>query len=203
MEVIKVVALRDFAIQHLPRAQKVSTATPADQYQRSLFGIAVLVSPTAPAVQQAAAQLLRTALTLLIGPDDGGKLTAEQNRAIEQRMALDATELCMLTGDVIPWLPTLSAPPETALPASPTPTQPQVPATPPIPILQAGETQTTETAARYLGIATQTMRAWASEESGPIVPVRQGRRLGWPTAELTRLKREGWKPKSRNKTKKQ
>lgn len=197
MEIIKATALRDFAIQHLPRAQRVPQSMPAHQYQLTLYGVTALISPTAPAVQQAAAHLLRTALTLLIEWDDDGRLTPEQRHATEQQAIQDATELCALTGHTIPWLPALTALPPVAPPVPP----PQQPAStvPPPPLLQPGETQTTKVAAKYLGVTEQTMRSWVSNDNGPLRPVKQGTRNGWPTAELVRLKQSGWKSRSRKK----
>lgn len=200
MEIIKATALRDFAIQHLPRAQKVSPSMPAHQYQLTLYGVTALISPTAPAIQQAAATLLRSTLTLLIEWDDDGRLTPAQRHATEQQAIQDATELCTLTGHTIPWLPALSALPEPtpASPPAPPPQQP-APTVPPLPLLQPGETQTTKVAAKYLGVTEQTMRSWVSNDNGPLVPVKQGTRNGWPTAELVRLKRDGWESRSRKK----
>ena len=45
----------------------------------------------------------------------------------------------------------------------------------------------TRQAAFYLLREEQTLRVWASQENGPIRPVRVGRRLGWPMAEIRRL----------------
>ena len=45
----------------------------------------------------------------------------------------------------------------------------------------------TEQAAHYLLRAPQTLRGWACLENGPLRPVRVGRRLGWPVAEIKRL----------------
>lgn len=45
----------------------------------------------------------------------------------------------------------------------------------------------TACAAYWLGRKEQTLRAWASSESGPIRPVRLHRRLAWPVAEIRHL----------------
>jgi hypothetical protein len=42
----------------------------------------------------------------------------------------------------------------------------------------------TATAAFYLGRRPQTMRVWASAESGPIRPIRVHGRLAWPVADI-------------------
>lgn len=39
----------------------------------------------------------------------------------------------------------------------------------------------------YANIAEQTAWAWACKESGPVRPVRIGRRLGWPTKAVKQL----------------
>jgi hypothetical protein len=48
-------------------------------------------------------------------------------------------------------------------------------------------TVTTEAAAYYLNRKPQTLHIWACKENGPIRPLRIGRNLAWPTAELKRL----------------
>ena len=45
----------------------------------------------------------------------------------------------------------------------------------------------TRQAAFYLLREEQTLRVWASQENGPIRPVRVGRRLGWRMDEIRRL----------------
>ena len=46
---------------------------------------------------------------------------------------------------------------------------------------------TTAEAAFHLSLRPQTLRTWACFENGPLRPIRIGRRLAWPTAELRRL----------------
>jgi len=48
MERIKLTALRDFAIEHFPRAQQTRNKSHAneDDYHRALFGVAVLTLTT-------------------------------------------------------------------------------------------------------------------------------------------------------------
>lgn len=45
----------------------------------------------------------------------------------------------------------------------------------------------TAAAAYYLNRQQQTLRCWASLESGPIRPLRINGRLAWPVAELRRV----------------
>lgn len=45
----------------------------------------------------------------------------------------------------------------------------------------------TARAAYYLGRKPQTMRIWASTESGPIRPIRVNGRLAWPVAVIRNL----------------
>jgi hypothetical protein len=185
MEQIKLAALRDFAIQHFPRAQTVSTSLPADLYQRTLYGFAALAPATAPAIVQAAARLLQSVLGLSIEWEDAtGELS--DHHAVEA-----AKELCTLTGHTIPWL--AAAP--TPAPVAPSPVVAAPPPAPARPLLQPGPTQTTAYAAAYLGVTEQYMRVWASEGDGPITPVKQGSRNRWPTDDLIRLAAEGWKPR--------
>jgi hypothetical protein len=48
-------------------------------------------------------------------------------------------------------------------------------------------TVSTYAAASYLGLAPQTMFIYACKETGPIRPIRIGRRLHWPVRDLKRL----------------
>lgn len=45
----------------------------------------------------------------------------------------------------------------------------------------------TRTAAFHLNRKPQTLRAWASEDDGPLRPIHVNGRLAWPVAELRRL----------------
>ena len=45
----------------------------------------------------------------------------------------------------------------------------------------------TDCAAFHLGRKSQTLRAWACREDGPIRPIRIHGRLAWPTRDLRRL----------------
>lgn len=46
---------------------------------------------------------------------------------------------------------------------------------------------TTKELCHYANIAEQTAWVWACKESGPVRPIRVGRRLGWPTAAVKKL----------------
>ena len=46
---------------------------------------------------------------------------------------------------------------------------------------------TTKELCHYANIAEQTAWVWACKESGPVRPVRIGRRLGWPTKAVKQL----------------
>ena len=46
---------------------------------------------------------------------------------------------------------------------------------------------TTKELCYYANIAEQTAWVWACKESGPVRPIRIGRRLGWPTAAVKKL----------------
>ncbi len=45
----------------------------------------------------------------------------------------------------------------------------------------------TAIAAYWLGRQEQTMRGWASSESGPLRPIRVSGKLAWPVADIRRL----------------
>lgn len=45
----------------------------------------------------------------------------------------------------------------------------------------------TDVAARWLSRANQTMRGWASAESGPLRPIRVSGKLAWSVADIRRL----------------
>ena len=53
--------------------------------------------------------------------------------------------------------------------------------------LETRATVTTREAAYHLHHAPQTLRIWASTETGLIRPIRIGRRLGWPVADIKRV----------------
>ena len=53
--------------------------------------------------------------------------------------------------------------------------------------LEGRPTVDTAAAAHYLHRRPQTLRIWASKESGPLRPLRVFGRLAWKTAEIRRL----------------
>lgn len=189
---MKLAALRDFAIAHFPRAQTVDPTMPGDDYNRTLYGFAALVSANAPAVVQAAASLLQPVMRLSIAWDAEGRPNAAQRQDMAQQAIDAAHELCTLTGTTIPWLSAASLLTPPVEPAEPVPALPPVPSIAARPMLQPGPNQTTKDAARYLGTTEGNMRKWHSFGTGPLTPVKLGVRLGWPTADLERLAREGW-----------
>lgn len=57
-----------------------------------------------------------------------------------------------------------------------------------VPLWTEGRTHVeTACAAYHLGRKPQTLRAWASTESGPIRPIRINKRLAWPIAAILKL----------------
>jgi len=53
-----------------------------------------------------------------------------------------------------------------------------------------GETRATlptSEAARHLNRSQYTLRLWAAQKRGPILPIRINGRLAWPVADLRRL----------------
>lgn len=53
--------------------------------------------------------------------------------------------------------------------------------------LEVRTTIDTKTAAFHLNRRPQTLRAWASNEKGPVRPIRIGGRLAWPVEEIRAL----------------
>jgi hypothetical protein len=199
MEKIKLAALRDFAISHLPRAQ---ISIPPDQYERTLHGIAALISPNALVTEFVAASLLQAVTNLMIDRAVEVEFTARQREAIERRAIEFACQLNSLTGHEIAWLTSLTEclGPELVLELGHESSfsavallllaRPQ---------LQPGPTQTTALAARFLGVTEKTMHGWASKDSGPINPIKKSPSYEWRTVELIRLAQEGWRPRIRTK----
>jgi hypothetical protein len=201
MKRFQLAALRDFAISHFPRAQTADTSLPPDDYKRTLYGYAALISPNAPATECAAAALLQPVMQLSIDWAPADMPTPAQRQQAVQNAVEAAHELSSLTGtQPLPWLADFA----TAAPAAPVaPAEPvaqPVPAIPMLaerPLLQPGPNQTTADAARYLGIKPNTMLKWAMMGGGPIQSVKLGTRHGWPTVELERMVREGYKSRGK------
>lgn len=181
MKQFQIEFLRDFATDHLPRAQ-------ADREQVRRFGgdaadlnnrlavTATMVRSKAgtTAIEFAAANVLES-VTLLCADRVEVPISKPQRASVLKTLASNAQELCMLTGTAIPWLTSLPTAPEEEEEEEPAP----APATQKTRLL-AGRLLTTKEAAEVLGYAEQTLRKWASDESGPIQPIRNmGRHLRW------------------------
>ncbi|MGJ7915460.1 helix-turn-helix transcriptional regulator [Massilia sp. LXY-6] len=195
MEQLRLTALRDFAIEYLPRAKRVSAQPHAthDAYRIALYGAAVLShgSPTASAVELAAARLLRTVMTLSVNWEGEYKLTQRQRHEQQHEAISAANDLCTLTGKTLTWLADAFKD-EPAPPPDPAPTEnvetrdPAPPTRRPAP--PSGINLSTKEAAEYLNVKEQTLHKWASTDTGPLKPVRSGiRRLAWPSDEVIRL----------------
>lgn len=151
--------------------------------------------PTASALEVAAGHLLSNLMALQVPLDE--PLTAKSRKNFTNYAIQAAHDLFELTERPIPgWLP---APPpaepeineeEAQVPAPQSHSQSRVskpPAPPP------GINLSTEDAAQLLNRRPQTLRGWASKDSGPMRPVRSGRFLQWPSDELLRLMKDGWR----------
>jgi predicted DNA-binding transcriptional regulator AlpA len=188
MNQLQIDSLRDLAIAHLPRAnadrEQINRygGTHAD-FHRRLAVTAVMVRAKAgtTAVEYAAANVLET-VSLLSGEHDEA-LSHPIRTGLLQKLTRDAQELCALTGKVVSWLD--------ALPATPVPEReeesPAPAALTPLPSI-AGRFLSTKEAAEVLGYKEQTLRQWASNEAGPIRPVKKvGRHNRWAGDEILAL----------------
>lgn len=185
---MKLLALRDLAITHFPRAGRVSTALPPDEYQRTLYGFAALVPPNAPATELLAAYLMQTVMRLLIDWPSEGKLSAYQRQQAEQEAIDTAIELCELTGTAIPWLAHATPSKPAPAPPPPVPELVPVPASTRLPAPPPGIMLSTREAAEYLNMRVQTLHMWSSTDSGLLRPVRLGTsRLGWKSDDVLAL----------------
>jgi hypothetical protein len=185
---IEIEALRDFAIENLPRAQ-------ADREQVSRFGLPVedlyiRLAATAAfvraragttAVEYAAANVLETVCLLRAERDE--KLPKATHTALLGRLTRDALQLCTLTGKQIPWLD--------AMPAAPEPEEENEEETQPTPATHfppprsiRGRWLSTKEAAEVLAFEPQTLRNWASRQTGPIRPTKFGNRNKWSGNEI-------------------
>jgi hypothetical protein len=194
MEATKVIALRDFALEHFPQGQKVRAQRHATQasYHYALYTAGALapLSPTISAIEQVAVNLLLDALGLVMDWDE--KLTAAQRHNLESLAVNTAKALCALTGTSLPWLDAVivDEPPEAVEPAPAIPAPPSHSRPPALPPLQPGLYLSTKDAAAYLNRKVQTLHAWASQDSGPIAPKRgTGRLLTWHSDDVLRVLR--------------
>jgi predicted DNA-binding transcriptional regulator AlpA len=175
MNSLQMESLRDFAIEHLPRAQKIrEQAKKFGGVNDGLSHVAVMAlgSPTSTAIERAAAALLEPVVLYLIGNTTADVIAWAVN---------SANDLCMLTGRVIPWL-------DAAISEPPLPP----PMTTPVVLedsgLKPGTNCTTAEAAKALMMKSQTLFGWSSNETGPIRPIRIGkRRIVWSSNEVIAL----------------
>lgn len=158
--------LRDFAIDNLPRAQ-------ANREQTSRFGgnlydklaftsSMVRGNAGATATEHAAAAVLSSVCLLQ------RTLSATQRADVLHNLTDAANGLCLHTGKTIAWLGVV-APPEPEHTPAPSLPLPSI----------AGRSLSTQEAAEALGFKEQTLRQWASAQSGPIRPIKVARRLKW------------------------
>lgn len=197
MEHIKLTALRDFAIEYIPRAQHTRGQSHAnvDDYHRALYGVAVLTlaAPKSSAVEQTAAQLLQVVTSLLVAWDEFRSMTPQVQKENDDEAMSNALELSTLTGISLPFLsapaptdrPTLPDEPEqqSRLASSHNPEQ-----TTDLPPLKPGLMLTTREAADYLKMKPQTLHKWSSSGTGPVTPVKIGKRpLRWPSTDILQI----------------
>ena len=155
--------LRDLAINNLPRAK-------ADREQINRYGgdtasfylkltytsTMVLSKASTTAIEFSSARMLESVCLLQL------TLSKTQRADTLHNLTEAANNLCLHLDLTIAWL---AAPP---LPE----VQPTAIATPalPLPLSIAGTWLSTKKAALVLGVSEQTMRRWASEQSGSIQP---------------------------------
>lgn len=163
--------LRDFAIDNLPRAKLVRaniSRTGGNLYDQLAFSsVMALANPGTTAAEHAAASVLESVCLLR---RQQSPLFPNQRADKLHHLTAAAHALCLHTGKTITWLGE-AAPPEPAQEQPPAPAKP-------LPSI-AGRWLSTKEAAGALGFAEQTLRSWASTETGPIRPTRAGRALRW------------------------
>jgi hypothetical protein len=199
MNQLQIEHLRDFAIEYLPRAQtdrqqaRQYGLTEAD-FQRRLAFSAVMVGGQggATAVERAAASVLVT-VSLLCSEREQPLSRAEVSGQVEILIS-QARELCTLTGKTILWLD--------SVPTLPTPAQedePPAPATQKLPQPIAGRILSTREAAQALGVKESTLRTWACQQKGALLPCgkvgRQNRYSGDEILEIVMSKQSSHKKK--------
>lgn len=202
MKQLYIDALRDMAIEYIPRAQKIrdnAAKMPNDHYLAALFEtpIFVLGKAATPAIERAAAHLLLQVMQLSINWDE--KLTTADRKKVEGYAVNAMHELCGLAGQSIPsWLPAaveevpepeeLVVPPQTSKSQIVSKPQPELPS--------PGTSLTTAEAAELLKVKPGTMRKWACKEAGPagLRVIKNGRRNTYLSDDVIKLISEGWKP---------
>jgi hypothetical protein len=178
--------LRDFAIDHLPRAkaeweQAIRYGSSPTDYYNLLAATAMMVrsKPTTTAIEYSAANVLESVAILYADREQA--LSKPERSLLLARLATDAKELSMLTGRTFPWLDLMPSTPQ------PEPDEEPAPATQkPAPSI-AGRFLTTAQAAEALGHKVQTLRGWSSKQNGPIRPRKVGSRLLWSGDEILAL----------------
>jgi hypothetical protein len=197
MKQTEIEVLRDFAIDHLPRAQNDRAqmrygGTEADFYRRLAFtSVMVQGRPEAPAIEKAAARVLSAVSLLCIARDE--PLTKHERADQLEQLTNAANELSALTGKEIQWLDSTPRHTEHEEREEPSPTpRPETAAAP-----LAGKYLTTEQAAEVLGIRPTTLTAWAREQRGPLQPTRLGREYRWAGDAIQALMQSGQTPKPR------
>ena len=161
--------LRDFAIDNLPRAQadRIQVSRKGGDLYTQLAFTAVMVRGKASttAIEYAAANVLESVCLLQ------QSLSTKHRADTLHNLVNAANNLCLQTGTTIPWLAAAVLEPELeqAQPAPPAKPLPSI----------AGRSFSTSEAAELLGFKEQTLRQWASSQSGPIQPTKVARRLKW------------------------
>lgn len=203
MKQLQIDYLRDFAIDHLPRAKADSDqfsrygGTESDFYRKLAFtSVMVQGKPTAPAIEIAAARVLSS--ISLLRSEREEPLPRDERADILSRLTSDAQELCALTGKQIPWLDSIKTPPEPEEQTEREVPQAQAPA--PSPQSIAGKLLTVNQAAEKLGLKPATLRKWAREQRGSLLPsVQIGRQYRYSGDEVLALMQSEHLPTPRSR----
>ena len=166
--------LRDFAIDNLPRAKsdREQIRIGGNLYDKLAFTATMVRSKASTTATEFAAANMLESVCLLQRP-----LLPKQRYDTLHNLTSAANDLCLHTGKAIAWLASA------ALEAEP----PQLPAPAlPLPAI-AGRWLSTKEAAEFLGFKEQTLRQWASSQSGPIRPNKVGRRLKWSGDDILKV----------------
>lgn len=167
--------LRDFAIDNLPRAKsdREQIRIGGNLYDKLAFTATMVRSKSSTTATEYAAASMLESVCLLQRP-----LSTKERADTLHNLTSAANDLCLHTGKVIAWLASaaLELEPPEPLPA---------PALP-LPAI-AGRWLSTKEAAEFLGFKEQTLRQWASNQSGPIRPNKVGRRLKWSGDDILKV----------------
>ena len=174
--------LRDFAIDNLPRAKsdREQTRIGGNFYENLAFTATMVRSKSGTTATEFAAASVLESVCLLQRP-----LSAEQRADTLHNLTDAANQLCLHTGKTIAWLGEV-APPEP---------EPQPAIHQPLPPI-AGRRLSTAEAAQALGFEEQTLRQWASNETGPISSTLVGRRRKWSGDEILEVLKGRAAPKN-------